>query len=132
MDFDRTEGDKIDLCELGVTWADVSFNDATDTVTVNTAAVHCSSSCSGPRIIQRDRLQLLIERSGWKERRLGETGAPFFMARNKALKLLSSTRNLFARPVSLQHRERCFHSIFCGENQKKYFRLSQKLYLTSV
>jgi serralysin len=35
-DFDRTEGDKISLCTLGVTWADVSFDDANDLVTVNT------------------------------------------------------------------------------------------------
>jgi hypothetical protein len=36
-DFDRTEGDKISLCALGVTWADVSFDDTSDLVTVNTA-----------------------------------------------------------------------------------------------
>ena len=36
-DFNRAEGDKISLCSLGVTWADVSFNDATDLVTVDTA-----------------------------------------------------------------------------------------------
>jgi hypothetical protein len=36
-DFNRTEGDKISLCNLGATWADVSFDDATDLVTVDTA-----------------------------------------------------------------------------------------------
>jgi len=36
-DFDRAEGDKIDLTELGVTFADLSFDDTTDTVTVTTA-----------------------------------------------------------------------------------------------
>jgi hypothetical protein len=34
-DFNRTEGDKISLCALGVTWANVSFDDATDLVTVH-------------------------------------------------------------------------------------------------
>ena len=35
MDFDRTEGDKIDVSELGVTaLAQMSFDNATDTVTV--------------------------------------------------------------------------------------------------
>ena len=37
MDFNRAQGDRVDLTELGVAWADLSFNDATDTVTVNTA-----------------------------------------------------------------------------------------------
>jgi hypothetical protein len=36
-DFDRTEGDKISLCTLGVKYGDVTFDDATDLVTVNTA-----------------------------------------------------------------------------------------------
>lgn len=36
MDFDRTETDKIDLTEFGVTFADLSFDDGTDTVTVTT------------------------------------------------------------------------------------------------
>ncbi|MFC7536085.1 M10 family metallopeptidase [Sphingomonas sp. GCM10030256] len=35
LDFDRDEGDKVDLSELGVDFSDLSFNDATDTVTVN-------------------------------------------------------------------------------------------------
>ena len=34
-DFDRSEGDRIDLSELGVSFADLSFNDSTDTVTVD-------------------------------------------------------------------------------------------------
>ena len=35
MDFDRLEGDKIDVSELGVTAiGQLSFDDATDTVTV--------------------------------------------------------------------------------------------------
>ena len=34
-DFNRAEGDKISLCSLGVTWANVSFDDATDLVTVD-------------------------------------------------------------------------------------------------
>jgi Ca2+-binding RTX toxin-like protein len=35
-DFSRSQGDKIDLHELHVDFSDLAFNDATDTVTVNT------------------------------------------------------------------------------------------------
>jgi hypothetical protein len=37
MDFSRAQGDKIDLSALKVSYADLQFNDSTDTVTVNTS-----------------------------------------------------------------------------------------------
>jgi serralysin len=37
-DFSRAQGDKIDLSELGVSFGSLSFNNATDTVTVQRAA----------------------------------------------------------------------------------------------
>jgi Ca2+-binding RTX toxin-like protein len=37
-DFSRAQGDKIDLSELGVSFGSLTFNNATDTVTVQRAA----------------------------------------------------------------------------------------------